>query len=547
MKHTLNKIPFSALIAMLAACMLTACNKTKVDPIDPYPEAPKPLVKFLDGAPTPATGIEGSVVAFNLNGLKGKEGTFKFFINQTEAEVVSVEENTVRVKVPLNASTGGSSVLINGEYYFGPTFTVKGKISVDPLFNADSYRSTGPINGIFRRADGTTYMVYGSFNNYQNMASTTVTISGIAVLGANGEYAAAASQLKVGKAGFNSMVSKVIQLASGKYLVAGYFNRYDTMSNVNNMARLNADGTLETMVVDVVNPDPINFPNNDKDVVPGFNGGTLGGIGNLFYNATTAKATVTGNFSYHVSTFYERSTKGGPYLDQTKARQIIRMNDNGSFDSTFNFDRTLNSSYAGANGNIYDAIQQADGKIIVVGNFTTFNGKPAKYIARISATDGTLDETFNMGNVGADGSINKITFNATTGKILLSGGFKNYNGVAAGGVVMIGANGAVDASFNFKLLEGGVVNYAGQINNGKILVSGSFNKYAGVVRPGLLVLNADGTLAAGYNNIGLFRGTISSFVELTSSNGMPAIIIVGSFDRFDGKEVANIVKFRIEN
>ena len=531
---------------MLAAC-ISACNKTKIDPVDPYPEPPRPLVKFLDGAPTPATGTEGSIVTFNVNGLKGNEGKFKFFINQTEAEIVSVEENAVKVKVPLNASTGGSSVLINGEYYFGPTFTVRGKISIDPLFNTDSYRSSGPVNGIFKRADGTSYLVYGSFNNYQNMASATNTVTGMAVLGVNGEYAAAASQLKLGKLGINGSVTSVLQLASGKYLVAGSFSKYDSVSNVNNIARLNADGTLETMVVDVVNPDPVNLPNNNTDVVPAFNGGTLGGIANMFYNSSTTKVTVTGNFSNHVSTFYERSTKGGPYLDLVKARQLIRMNENGAYDSSFNFDRTQNTSFAGANGNVYDAIQQADGKILIVGNFTTFNGKPAKYIARINPTDGTLDETFNQGNAGADGVINRITWNAATGKTLLSGTFKNYNGVPAGGVVMIGNNGAADASFNFKSLEGGIVNYAGQLNNGKILVSGSFNKYNGVVRPGLLVLNADGSLAAGYNNIGLFRGGISSFVELTSSNGVPAVIIVGSFDRFDGKEVGNIVKFRIEN
>jgi hypothetical protein len=79
------------------------------------------------------------------------------------------------------------------------------------------------------------------------------------------------------------------------------------------------------------------------------------------------------------------------------------------------------------------------------------------------------------------------------------------------------------------------------------MVSGSFTKYNNIIRPGFLILNPDGSLAAGYNNMGLFRGTINGFVELPSSGGMPAVMLVGNFDRFDNKEVGNIVKFRIEN
>jgi hypothetical protein len=158
-----------------------------------------------------------------------------------------------------------------------------------------------------------------------------------------------------------------------------------------------------------------------------------------------------------------------------------------------------------------------------------------------------VDPTFNTGNAGADGSIYRVTYNSTSGKILLTGNFKNYNGQPANGVVMIDTNGERDASFNFGSLEGGIANYAGQLKNGKIMVSGTFTKYNNVVRPGFMILNADGTLASGYNNTGLFRGFINDFVELTSSGGIPAVMIVGDFDRFDNKEVGNIVKFRIEN
>jgi uncharacterized delta-60 repeat protein len=540
-KYLLAFICFSSFVFL-------SCEKTKIEPVEPYPAAPVPKVKFLDGAPSPAIGSVGSVVTFNVSGLKGKEGKFSFFINQTFAEVVEVTETTVKVKVPANASSGGAAILIDGEYYFGPTFTVKGKVSIDPLFNTDVYRTDAPILGIVKRSDGSSYLINGLFKNYKNQASATNVITGLAVLNADGDYLPVASQLKMGTLGFNGPITSVIQRPDGKYMVAGSFSKYNTTPNVNNITRLNSDGTLDTMTVDVINPDPVATPDAGRATVPAFNGGTLGaGDSKLYYNSTTGTTTLIGNFYNYQSIFYERSTKDGPFFDFLEANQLIRLKDNGSFDSSFNYNPATKKSYAGGNGFIYDMKPLADGKIIVVGNFTTFSGKQVNYITRINATDGQPDATFNTGGAGADGAITRITYNTTTGKILLTGNFKNYNGQPANGVVMINTNGQRDASFSFGTIEGGVPNFAGQLNNGKIIVSGSFNKYNNAIRPGFLVLNPDGSLADGYNNMGLFRGTINGFVELTSSNGTPAVMIVGSFDRFDNKEVGNIVKFRIEN
>lgn len=532
---------------LLPAVVLVACKKSDLEPVDTYPDPPGVLVKFLDGNPNPSIGAEGSNVTFNVAGLKGKEGQFTFFINQVQAQVVGVTESTVTVIVPANASTGGSAVLINGEYYFGPTFFVKGKVSIDPLFNPDAYRSNGPILGIFKRTDGTSYLIYGSFTNYSNLATATNPITGIAVLNEKGEYLAAASQFKLGKLGFNGPITNVIQRPDGKYLVGGAFSKLDTVSNINNLVRLNADGSLETVLVDVINPDPVNNPSGGQALVPSFNGGTGGLITKLFYNSSTGNSTTIGNYSYHVSTFYERSTKTGPYIDLVKARQIIRMKDNGAFDSSFNYNFTTNESYAGGNGYVYDAIQQSDGKIVVVGNFTNFHGIAANYIVRIDGNTGLVDPTFNTGKTGADGSINRITYNAVNNKILLTGSFKNYNGAPANGVVMIDNNGSTVSSFTFKTLEGGIPNFAAQLNNGKVIVTGSFSKYDNIVRAGMAILNPDGTLASGYNNMGLFRGQAYNLVETVSNNGSPAVIMVGFFDRFDNTQVGNIVKFRIEN
>lgn len=550
-----RQIGLGIISCFFVAALLGSCTKQKVEPVDVYPDPPTPLVKFLDGAPFPATGSEGSIVKFNVTGLKGKEGQFKFFVHLTEAEIILVEENAITVKVPLGASTGAANVLINGQYYFGPTFIIKGKLSIDATFNTDAYVSNGAINGIFLRSDNTSYFIYGRFSNYQNSATVANPITNMAIVDLNGAYLAVASQLKNGKTGVSGSLSSVIQQSTGQYLLGGAFGSYDTVSGINNITRLLSTGVLETQVVDLINPDPINNPNDGTAIVPSLNGGTSGGITKMFLNSTTGDITVVGNFESHLSTFYERSTKTGPFIDVVKVRQLIRMKSTGAFDSTFNFNFATKQGYEGGNGFIYDAVRLNDGKIIVAGNFTTYNGATANYIVRINATNGLVDATFNPGGVGTDGPINKIMYNTTTNKILLVGDFKKYNGQDANGVAMINPDGSTDATFRFGRATGGVPNFAAQLNNGKILVAGSFSHYnynylttpdKYVVRPGFMVLESNGSLALGYNNTGLFRGTINDLVQILI-NGTPGVILVGDFDRFDGKTVGDIVKIRLDN
>lgn len=528
-------------LLLLLPALFLSCYKMKIEPVEVYPEPPAALVKFLDGNPSPSIGAVGSEVVFKVEGLDGKEGQFEFFINQTIAEVLAITENTVTVKIPENASTGGTAILINEEYYFGPTFKVRGKIAIDPTFKTDVYRSNGAI---FEMTDwnDSYYLICGRFTDYQDQANTDVKVPGMAIISKTDlsfkDPGATTSQFNVGETGISGLITTAIPVSDNKYLIAGAFNKYDTITNVNNITRINQDGTVDSMEVEIVGVPPL-----DKATVPSFNGGVIGNAGKVFYNESTKEVTLIGNFFAHVSTFYERSSIDGPLLDYVKARNLIRMKENGSYDSTFNFNRATNESYAGANGGIYDAIQLDNGNIIAVGNFTSFHNQTANHIVRINGTDGSVDPGFTA---SADGAINRIVQNKATGNIMVTGNFKNFNGQPANGVVMINSDGVLNPDFKFAEIDG-VANFAGELSDGKIIVSGTFNKYGEVIRVGLAILNPDGTLATGYNNSGLFRGQINNFVETTTSTGVPAVILFGSFDRFDNKEVGNIVKFRMEN
>ncbi|HBB03384.1 TPA: hypothetical protein DCZ39_00545 [Patescibacteria group bacterium] len=65
------------------------------------------------------------------------------------------------------------------------------------------------------------------------------------------------------------------------------------------------------------------------------------------------------------------------------------MNSDGTLDSAF----TAGGSF---NGTVKTILVQSDGKILVGGIFTSYNGTTANYITRINS-DGTIDTGFNVG------------------------------------------------------------------------------------------------------------------------------------------------------
>ena len=84
---------------------------------------------------------------------------------------------------------------------------------------------------------------------------------------------------------------------------------------------------------------------------------------------------------------------------------IARLNANGTLDAGFN---------PGAIGTVSSVAVQADGQILLGGNFTTVAGTPRNRIARVAA-NGTLDAGFNP---NVNGIVNSVTVQAD-GQILL--------------------------------------------------------------------------------------------------------------------------------
>jgi len=168
---------------------------------------------------------------------------------------------------------------------------------------------------------------------------------------------------------------------------------------------------------------------------------------------------------------------------------VVRLNNNGTIDNTFvvttGFDLAPTS-----------LAQQADGKIVFIGGFTDYNGNTVKSIARIN-TNGSYDATFIQGG-GVGGVCNKIKIQ-TDQKILIAGGFSmNYDG-NTGSLIRILPNGTIDGTFTLGQVGGPsfipqIVDFVIQAD-GKYVIVGDFNQYAlsGVVGYGIIRVNTNGT------------------------------------------------------
>lgn len=109
-------VPLYSLL-LLGALTMPSCKKESVI-ADPYEGGKQPLgIKFANELAIPESGIQGEEATFKVTGLKPFEGKFKLLLNETEAEILKLTDSTVTVKVPLTASTGGITVVAEGQTF----------------------------------------------------------------------------------------------------------------------------------------------------------------------------------------------------------------------------------------------------------------------------------------------------------------------------------------------------------------------------------------------------------------------------------------------
>jgi uncharacterized delta-60 repeat protein len=278
-------------------------------------------------------------------------------------------------------------------------------------------------------------------------------------------------------------------LSSGKILCLGDFTYYDTNPNPNI----------------VYNAALLTYPSFSLD--NSFTGygldldGSSGVAPIKFVEQSDGKIVIAGNFS-----FYSGSNCKG----------LIRVNSDGTIDSTY-------KTGSGFNFSVTDLAIQSDGKVVAVGNFTSYSGSNTNRIVRIN-TDGSKDNTFITGS-GFNSTPYSVAIQSD-GKIIVGGIFKQYSGSVSSGSVRINTDGTKDPTFGS--ISGS--SYSNPTNgckqvivqpDGKILLLGDFLGYqsASVSNSSRCAarINTDGSFDSSFN---IGTGLIGSYFEI----GVQAIL-----------------------
>lgn len=207
-------------------------------------------------------------------------------------------------------------------------------------------------------------------------------------------------------------------------------------------------------------------------------------------------------------------------------------------------DTTFNIGTGAAGGFVESMALQPDGKIIISGNFTSFNGVPHGNVARLNV-DGSVDTNFvsDLGNWVRYAAIQ------ADGKILIGGYFNNVGYESRNLIARLNSNGSLDPTFDVGTgLTGGMgVAIDGKTNafvfaiavqpDQKILVGGNFTNYNGTIRRGIVRLNTNGVLDTTFTGPGLNNWLRSMRIQ---TNGQ--IILTGWFTEYNNRPYNRMVR-----
>ncbi|MBX2977677.1 MAG: delta-60 repeat domain-containing protein [Flavobacteriales bacterium] len=239
-------------------------------------------------------------------------------------------------------------------------------------------------------------------------------------------------------------------------------------------------------------------------------------------------------------------------------------------------------------------LQLPDDRILIGGSFTEVNGQPKVRMARLHA-DGTVDTSFDIG-AGFNGYV-QCLLPLPNGGVVVGGSFTTVDNVARNGLALLSADGTLDMDFDpmssalypctignlvldadGRLLVGGAFQLAGPtiwsnlgrflmngqrdpdfspgsgpsnnvavivpMDDGRIMIGGSFQAYDGTPRTSIARLFADGQMDPSFDvHIGHTLTPIVNRIRFTLQGDM---IVTGRFSAVDGRMRMAITRLSID-
>jgi uncharacterized delta-60 repeat protein len=378
-------------------------------------------------------------------------------------------------------------------------------LSIDSTFNSlgIGFNLTGQVYDIVKQPDGK-LIVGGSFTTYNG-----VSVGRIIRLLSNGNID---NTFNSGGVGFNGIVESIGLQSNGKIIVGGRFTSYNGSGTLNSrLIRLNSNGTPDNIFITtgyswVFGQERI----NKVLVIPT----GIAGADNIY---------IGGNFTT---------------IQSNSRNRIARLNSNGTLDTTFN-------PGSGFNGTGLDLVKtiaiQPDGKILVGGSFTVYNGIQIRKVIRLLDT-GTSDiPNFMINGFPNNSNISVYSIEVQAdGSILVGGNFTSYSLTPVFKIARFDSNCSLDTSFitNSNLLQLDSDVRTILFNNGEIYLGGNFINYSKILR-----LNIDGTINEIIPTQSGFNYTVYKLI-LDSTN---KLVVGGDFSYFNSVAVRKITRLETTN
>ncbi|WP_379963351.1 T9SS type A sorting domain-containing protein [Epilithonimonas sp. UC225_85] len=315
----------------------------------------------------------------------------------------------------------------------------------------------------------------------------------------------------------DNVVSDVVRQNDGKYVLSGQFSIFNSNSNAAKFVRLNYNGSISATAQNIPTDKSyyITAIQPDQKIFLATYG--------LFQRFNT-DFSVDNSFSLSQFTSVPSANKIVP-LSNGKilvglitngyfTKGLLRLNSDGSTDASFN-------AGTSANDGVYQIVVQPDGKILIAGYFTKYNGTDRYRFARLNA-DGSLDLTFKT-SLPNGTNINAIAVQPD-GKILIGGNFKTYNSLERDCIARLNIDGTLDSTF----LTPYWTSFIGRINS--IVVANDGKIYVGGINipQNFCRLNANGSRDTTFTSLGA-NGEVSAMIKDPDGK----IVIAGNFATFN--------------
>ena len=400
------------------------------------------------------------------------------------------------------------------------------------LDNTFDPEPNGQVSAIAVQPNGQ-ILIGGEFTTLQpNGAATATTRNHLARLNADGSLDTSFNPNILGQFTTTGQVYAIAIQANGQILIGGavhHDSRWRSLTPT--IARLNSAGSVDPAFKPMIDAqvDAIYVQSNGQILI----GGAFTDLGAIPVPATATASAITTQTTASGTTYY--------------GNHLGRLNSNGTVDQTF--DPDLNNQVTGI-------AVQLDGEIVIAGYFSSIQSDAsapttADFIARLNP-DGTPDGSNltdpNWNNPAASAGIQALALQPD-GKIVIGG---SIGTISNGGVstfvsayaARLNPDGTPDTTFipgpNY------LVNALAVQPDGKIVMGGQFtqfrsgNAHSGTTRNALARVNGDGTLDGNFDPNAF--GGVGVFV--TQSDGK--ILIGGSFSSVDGITRGNMARLNTD-